>query len=335
MTKQHTSTPAISTLSIGGATYDLFLTMSSDAGWKDDAIVLRAGGKLRVGQVIETCGGGACNTAVAFSRLNLSASFCGVIASDQWGEKLLATMFGEGVNTDSATIVEHETSSFSIILSLKTGERTILYTPGVNEHLHDTTFDVDAIKRSTGVYLNHLCETSCMIEDDIIQALVTKPDVHLTWNPGGCQIDQGYDAKDKLALLRVTDLLLLNKEEALAFAKTDSVESALRILTKAGVKHVCITDGRNGVVASDGSKTWHCPVLEGVKVVDTTGAGDAFGAGASWALLTGRQLPEALRAGTLNAASVVGAIGAQAGLLTDIQIIQKLQESTLAVSDVH
>ncbi len=330
-----TSTQPPATLSIGGATYDLFLTMTSDAGWKDDAIVLKAGGKLRVGSVIETCGGGACNTAIGFSRLGLAASFCGVIASDQWGGKLLETMKREGVGTASATIVEHETSSFSIILSLKSGERTILYTPGVNEHLHDATFDLDAVGRSAAVYLNHLNETSCMIEDNVLDALVKHPDVHLTWNPGGCQIEEGYDAKDKAALLKVTDLLLLNKEEAMAFAKTDSVEKALTILSGAGAKNVCITDGKRGVIATDGTKTWRCPILEGVKVVDTTGAGDAFGVAASWALVTGRSLPEALRAGTLNAASIVSVIGAQAGLLTDTQILDQLSSSPLEVSEVH
>lgn len=333
MTSKHTQPPA--TLSIGGATYDLFLTMTADAGWKDDAIMLKAGGKLRVGSVIETCGGGACNTAVAFSRLGLAASFCGVIASDQWGSKLLDTMKRERVNTAPATIVEKETSSFSIILSLKSGERTILYTPGVNEHLHDVTLDLETVGKSAAVYLNHLCETSCMIEDNIIDTLVQRPEVHLTWNPGGCQIEQGYRAKDKAALLKVTDLLLLNKEEAMTFAKTDSVESALRILSGAGAKHVCITDGKHGTIATDGKKTWRCPILEGVTVVDTTGAGDAFGAGASWALITGRSLPEALRAGTLNAASVVGAIGAQAGLLTDTQILDQLSVSRLAVTEIH
>lgn len=326
-------TPA--TLSIGGATYDLFLTMTEDAQWQNDAITLKAGGKLRVGSVIEASGGGACNTAVAFSRLGLHASFCGVLASDQWGEKLLATLKREGVQTESVTILEGETSSFSIILSLKTGERTILYTSGVNEHLHDATFDVSAIQKNTAVYLNHLHETSCMIEDDIILSLSTRPDIHLTWNPGGSQIDQGYDSPDKKALLRVTDLLLLNKEEAMTFTKTKSTESALKILTKSGAKHVCITDGKNGVLATDGKNIWTCPILKDINVIDTTGAGDAFGAGVSWGLLTGRSLPESLRAGTLNAASVVGAIGAETGLLTDTQIIEKLTSSPLAVSVVH
>lgn len=326
------SAPA--TLSIGGATYDLFLTMSDDAERQEHAILLKAGGKLRVNSVIESCGGGACNTSVGLARLGMHAAFCGVVGSDQWGEKLLTGMQKEGVDTRSSTIVDDETSSFSIILSLKSGERTILYTPGVNEHLHDTTFDMDAITKTDAVYLNHLSESSCMIEDDIITMLGGYPNINLTWNPGGCQIDQGWQAPDKKKLLSMTNLLLLNKEEAMAFAQTDTLEKAMSILSQAGVRNVCITDGKAGATATDGKKIWHCPVDQNATVVDTTGAGDAFGTAMTWALLTGHTLPDALIAGTLNATSVVGAIGAQAGLLTDIQIIQRMSTPSFSITSI-
>lgn len=332
MTPSHTHSQT--SLSIGGATYDLFLTMNESVKTDDKNIVLPAGSKIRIDRVTETCGGGACNTSIGLSRLGLGARFCGVVGSDQWGEKLLSTMKHEGVDTASATIVENETSSFSIILSLPSGERTILYTPGVNEHLHDTTFDRAAIGNADVVYINHLCSASCMIEDDIIGAILEHPRVHLTWNPGGPQIDAGMDAPDKKALLKITDLLLLNKEEALAFSQTTTVQEALHKLHEAGVKHVCITDGKNGTHATDGATTYHCPVLPDVRVIDTTGAGDAFGTAAAWALATGTSLQAALIAGTLNAASVVGAIGAQAGLLTEHQMRDRLNRSPLSVSEI-
>ncbi len=317
-------------LSIGGATYDLFLTMG-EALKADESIRLEIGGKVQVERVIECCGGGASNTSVGLSRLGLSASFCGIVGSDQWGEKLLQNLKKEGVNTLPATIVEHETSSFSIILSLKNGERTILYAPGVNEHLHDTTFDTAAIGDTDAVYLNHLCETSCMIQDDIVSALSKAKKIMLAWNPGGSQIHAGMGSRDAAALLKITNLLLLNKEEALAFSKTKTTEEALKKLTDAGAKNVCITDGKNGVVASNGTQMFRCPILKNAPVIDTTGAGDAFGTAAFWSLLTGNSLQKALLSGTLNGASVVGAIGAQAGLLTETQIREKLNQNLLEV----
>jgi ribokinase len=293
-------------------------------------ITLAIGGKLPVEAVIESSGGGACNTSVGLSRLGCQASFCGVVGSDQWGEKLLHTLVAERVNTSPATIIEEETSSFSIILTLKDGERTILYAPGANEHLHDVTFDLEATANADAVYLNHLNETSCVIEDDIIKTLLEKPGLKLTWNPGGCQIAAGMHRPDKAALLKRTNLLLLNKEEALDFTRMNDVMHALRALIDAGVANTCITDGKNGTIASDGKKIFRCPVLP-VQVVETTGAGDAFGTGVMWGLLKGFPLPEALVAGTLNAAGVVGAVGAQTGLLTETQMQRKLSEHPLTV----
>ncbi len=75
-------------------------------------------------------------------------------------------------------------------------------------------------------------------------------------------------------------------------------------------------------------------MLPNVKIVDTTGAGDAFGTAVLWALLEGFSLQNALISGTLNAASVVATIGAQAGLLTEHQIRDQLDQNLLEVDIV-
>ena len=320
------------TLSIGGATYDLFLTLGDEAS--EHQLLLKAGEKKRVKKVVETCGGGACNTSIGLTRLGCSASFCGVLGSDQWGQRLEETMKKEGVDISSATVVEHETSSFSIILNFSNGERTILYTPGVSEHFHDVTFDREKLMAADAVYLNHLTETSCAIEDDIIAMLAKADPLHLTWNPGGCQIERGIAHADTKGLLGKTTLLVFNKEEALEFTGTQSMEDAIKACVQAGAKYVCVTDGKRGSTATDGKKLYHCPVAETV-VVETTGAGDAFGTGVTWGLLAGLSLPEALKAGTLNAASVVGKIGAQAGLLTKKEMEAALKNTSLTVSDTN
>lgn len=75
---------------------------------------------------------------------------------------------------------------------------------------------------------------------------------------------------------------------------------------------------------------FHCPTQANAKVVEVTGAGDAFGTGVTWALATGKTLSESLIAGTLNATSVVGSIGAQAGLLTQREMEDQLRTNTLS-----
>lgn len=322
-------------MSIGGATYDLFVRIKQDALCKESGkamFALPLGEKVHVDAVIETCGGGASNTSVGLARLACEALFEGVIGTDLWGERLLKNLQKEGVNTQYALIVEHEVSSFSIILSASKGERVILYTPGANAHLHKSNFDLEIMRKMDWVYLNHIQESSHDIQEDMVSVLAQERP-HLTWNPGGRQIAAGIAAKINSRLLPFTDLLLLNLEEALQFTHTSTLDDALAILLKSGARQICVTDGRRGVTATDGKKLYRCPCDDSVEVVDTTGAGDAFGTGVTWALLKGLPFPTALKAGTLNAASVVGAFGAQAGLLTETLMQSRLESSSLSVTE--
>jgi len=318
------------TISIGGATYDLFVRTQEDLV-KGKDLLLPLGSKLRVEEVIETCGGGASNTSVGLSRLGCDACFCGVIGSDQWGEKLVENLKKEGVNTDCATIVEGEVSSFSVILSASSGERAILYTPGTNVHLHDANFHKESAANVSWVYLNHIQEGSCVIQDDIVEILAKEGEPHFTWNPGSYQLDDGVNEKNNRELLSHTDLIILNETEAQKFTKTNSLQQAIKTMLEIGTKNVCVTQGKEGVTASDGTNVYHCPILEDITVIDTTGAGDAFGTGVTWALLSGKDLQTGLLAGTINAASVLSAIGAQAGLLTDTEMEKQLKKTNLTV----
>lgn len=326
--------PKRRTVSIGGATFDLFVHTNSDlmhSCENGSEIRLPLGAKIQVKEVIESAGGGASNTAVGLKRLGCDAGFSGIIGSDQWGEFLLKNFKIEGVSLEGATVVEDETTSFSIIFSVESGERIILYESGTNRHLQDANFDRVLAGKSDWIYLNHIHDRTCIIQDDLI-AILEKPDrPGFSWNPGSNQLKLGMQDPGNAALLQKTDLLFCNKQEATLLTGKDAIDECLSCLLNAGVRIPCITDGRRGSYAADGKDLYHCPILEDAPVIDTTGAGDAFGTGVTWAILTGLDLPNALRAGTINATSVVGAIGAQRGLLTDIEIGKRLQTTPLDV----
>jgi sugar/nucleoside kinase (ribokinase family) len=332
-----TPMPAPKTMSVGGATFDLFVVADHSVIHKnerDRAFTLPLGSKIRVEEVIRASGGGAHNTAVGLARLGCAASYCGVIGDDAWGASVLDNCAKENVDTAHVTVVENEATDFSIILTARSGERVILKHPGTSKHLQDATFARDAAAEVDWLYLNSIQEEACQIEDDLIRILTEIPHARLTWNPGGCQIDMGVKRGNIQAMLRETTLLLLNKEEALTFTGEPDVLSAMKRLLALGTKMVCITDGAEGVLATDGKIVYHCLPAD-CTVVDTTGAGDAFGTGATWALLTGKNLPTALRAGTINAMSVVGSVGAQPGLLTAATMEKRLAESDITVTETR
>jgi sugar/nucleoside kinase (ribokinase family) len=323
------------TMSIGGATFDLFVIADHAVIHKNErerAFTLPLGSKIRVNDVIRTSGGGAHNTSVGLARLGCDASYCGVIGDDAWGEAILENCSLEGVDVSHVTVIEGEPSDFSIILTARNGERVILKHPGTSKHLGDATFAREAAAAADWIYLNSIQAETCQIEDDIIRILVESPHARLTWNPGSCHVERGTQQRDIAHLLSQTHLLLLNKEEALMFSQKDNVLTAMKHVLSYGVKNVCITDGGEGVLASDGTTLYHCLPLD-CAVVDATGAGDAFGTGATWAFLEGKNLPTALRAGTINAMSVIGSVGAQAGLLDRETMERRLAESPVSVSE--
>lgn len=322
----------LTSLSIGGATFDLFIATDAGAIEHEGRRVLHLplGEKIPASAVHGRSGGGACNTSTGLARLGCTSSLCAMIGDDQWGHLVLDQLCKEGVHTDDVTVVENETTSFSMIFSAKDGERVIVNNPGVNVHLRPVTLDTGLLAKADIVYLNRLQANSSALELSIVDALITAKKPRLTWNPGGSQIGEGLADDENARLLRRTDVLLLNKEEALAFTAADTVKDALARLVAGGAKVAVVTDGKQGCLASDGTALYSCPILP-APVVDTTGAGDGFGTGVTWALAVGLDLPTALIAGTINGASVVGAIGAQPGLLTDTQMHTALRSAPISV----
>ena len=71
-------------------------------------------------------------------------------------------------------------------------------------------------------------------------------------------------------------------------------EGAAHILNNFDVKLVFVTCGADGCFFKNAAAQGHIPSLSGIKVIDTTGAGDIFGGSAVWKLLQLDKAPETL-----------------------------------------
>jgi sugar/nucleoside kinase (ribokinase family) len=114
-------------------------------------------------------------------------------------------------------------------------------------------------------------------------------------------------------------VFIANKEEYQRILNTpeESEKKLMEMMREHGPKVAFLTDGQRGAYALSDEGAWKIGVFpDGLAPYDRTGAGDAFASTASSALLLGNPLPEALRWGAANSASVVQKIGAQEGLLT-------------------
>lgn len=113
-------------------------------------------------------------------------------------------------------------------------------------------------------------------------------------------------------LMRVNCFVCNLQEAGILFSEDYSekkpeqmVDILSRKVQAAGINSLIVTMGADGAVYADQfGNNGHCPARK-VQVKDTTGAGDAFCAGAAIGLTYGKRLPEACEIGALLAASVI------------------------------
>ena len=283
-------------------------------------IAFELGGKYRVEDRYEAIGGVAANVACGLARLGRSVAAYSCIGGDEMGRFILRELARLKVATHLVhTFPDAKTDLSAIIVVPSTGERTIFHNRDANERLIVESAKLKDTKWLFVSALNGDWRTNLATLFEAKQPY----GLSIAYNPGQHNIRE--DAKRIFSVLPNVDVLLLNKDEAIELLMQQPVRPSddelndeaylLRALNRLGVGVIGMTDGKRGAWASDGQEMWHCPIYTRTAVVDSTGAGDAFGSGFFASYLAGQTLDQALVSGIANSGSVVGAYGAIEGLL--------------------
>jgi sugar/nucleoside kinase (ribokinase family) len=104
------------------------------------------------------------------------------------------------------------------------------------------------------------------------------------------------------------DILFANESEILSLYQTESFDEAVRQV-KQHCEIAALTRSEKGSVVVNGSEVHTIAAVPGVKVVDTTGAGDAYAAGFLYGYTQGRDLATCGRLGGVMAADVISQYG--------------------------
>ncbi len=307
-------------VTIGGAVQDLFF-ISPDYQVSDDKLTFTWGEKFVVEDLFQDVGGGACNSAVGFSRLGLSTALWCRLANDPAGDFVLRRLKEEKISLDFIELIEGGTTSLSCIFVDETGERSIVMYRNKNDELDPKKIDFEKVFEANWLFVAELTGNPTPLIEFIAKEAKDKK-VKLVFVPGLNQLEKGADALREI--LKRTEVLIFNDYEAGKLLgrgeqqrySEEEVEGMLKELCGLGVKMAVITKDVDGVQCFDGDYFYTHPAPEVEKVVDTTGAGDAFAAGFVGALVKGRKIEEALELGTRNAGSVIQKFGAQTGLLS-------------------
>ena len=107
-----------------------------------------------------------------------------------------------------------------------------------------------------------------------------------------------------MRVLNRLDILLVNDEEACQLAGEDDLAAAARWIRRHGPGLVVVKRGEDGAVLFAGDWTFSCPACRVARVIDPTGAGDAFAGGFLGHLArTGSSDAAALRKATMYGAA--------------------------------
>ncbi|HTX79487.1 MAG TPA: PfkB family carbohydrate kinase, partial [Longilinea sp.] len=134
----------------------------------------------------------------------------------------------------------------------------------------------------------------------------------LLYSPGGVMI---WAEKSLLnQVFAQTDVLFVSRSEAETLSGVAEPEESIKRVADLGPKLVIETVGAEGTLMFENGRLTKVPALPPPKIVDTTGAGDAFAAGVVTGYLEGLGWEDAIRLGSAVASIKIGYLGARSGL---------------------
>ncbi len=310
-------------ISIGDTTTDMFLNIHEasvhcDLHQENCQICFSYADKVPVESIENVPAvGNAANNAVGSSRLGMKAGLYTVLGGDIDGKACLTRLKEEKVATKYIQIDKKHRTNYSTVLNFQ-GERTILV---YHEHRN---YKLPKLELAAWVYLTSMYEHGADKFHREIISYLKKSGAKLAFNPGTYQMKLGLTKLRNF--FAVTDVLFVNKEEAeRILVKKADVSTLLRDLVATGVKIAVITDGMQGSYAFDGKTMYYSAMYPG-KAFERTGAGDSYGTAFVAALHNGASMPDAMKWGSINAASVVKYVGAQRGLLDKKTILKTIKQ---------
>lgn len=321
-------------ITIGSATVDMFCKTEAELisieafGKKEELIAYPVGSKIIISDLESQIGGGGTNTAVCFSRLGLKTGYLGCLGKDNNSKKIIDLLDVEKIDYLGQFDSKNKTG-YSVILDSVKDDRTILTFKGANDNFKFN------LKKNVKTKWFYLCSMTGKSFDEMktIVKFAHDNEIKVAFNPSSYIAKLGVE---KLNFLKYVDVLIMNKEELFLLNPNNRDDDENAILTGIlkmsylGPKIVVITDGSNYLRAySEG--VYYKIKPKKVKVLETTGAGDAFASTFISGLIKGKTISESLIMGIVNSQSVIKNYGAKNILLNQSKLNKLVKESKYKV----
>ncbi|MCL2172947.1 MAG: carbohydrate kinase family protein [Nitrososphaerota archaeon] len=259
----------------------------------------------------ESCGGSAANTIVGLARLGRKVGFVGKIADDHEGKLQLDNFINDGV--DIKGIIHSKKGKSGAVIGFvdKRGARALYINPGENDTLESREIDLEYVAQAKFLHISSFVGERPFRAQKKLAGML--PDsIKLSFDPGALYAQRGIVAIEPL--IRSSYVFMPNNLELEQLTGEKDYRKGADTILEMGVKIVAVKLGAKGCYVTDGQEQVTIDAFP-VKVLDTTGAGDAFDAGFLYGLLDNKNnLYECGRLGNFVASKSVTANGARTGL---------------------
>ena len=250
-------------------------------------------------------GGKGCNQAIAISRLGGKVNFISKLGNDDYGKLAIDKLKKNNIDTSNIIISnKHTTGVAGIHVDRNTGKNAITVVRGAPSSLTVNEINTNLIKQSK-IFLTQL-EIPIEVTLHFLKASREYGLINILNPAPACELSDDF--------FKLIDFFTPNETEAEFYTgvkinnENDAKVSAKKLIDK-GIKKVIITLGEKGLFYSDGKEEIYMKATSD-KAVDTTGAGDAFNGGFSFALLKGKKIKECLEIANKVAGASTTKLGA-------------------------
>ncbi|MBV9654812.1 MAG: adenosine kinase [Acetobacteraceae bacterium] len=259
----------------------------------------------------QSSGGSVANTCAVAASLGARAAFLGKVASDALGAAFRDDIRRVGVHFPTPPLQGGAATARCLILVTPDGQRTMNTYLGACIAFGERDVDTALIGDAAVLYLEGYLFDPPPAQAAFRQAAATARaagrQVAVSLSDAFC-VNRHRDAFREL-VRDSTDILLANEAEICSLYEENAFEAAAAAAHR-DVGLAVLTRSEAGSVIYAGDERLEIPA-EPARVVDTTGAGDAYAAGFLTGLTAGRPLAECGRLGSIAAAEVISQFGAR------------------------
>lgn len=246
-------------------------------------------------------GGAPANFLATLAKFGAKAALLGKVGTDSFGSMLVKTLSDAGIETRGMIRADDVFTTLAFVTLDKHGDRTFSFArkPGADTQLRFEELDLSLIGETKVFHIGTLSLTDEPAKTATQRAVAYAKERGklITCDPNlrkPLWRDLAEAKKQMLWALSQADVVKISDEEVDFLWGVSPEEGAEVLLRDYGVKLAFVTCGAKGCYFKNAVACGSVPALTGLRVVDTTGAGDIFGGAAVWKLLQSGQVPEQL-----------------------------------------